>query len=81
LASVDALMRRASELEMPALALTDHANLSGLVAMIEAGRRYGVKPIIGCDLPVAPFTAAPDLPGRGGRGQEPLTGACATSSP
>src|SRR5262245_51237838 len=35
---------------MPALALTDLANVFGLVKFYQAARRAGVKPIIGCDL-------------------------------
>jgi DNA polymerase III alpha subunit len=54
LASVSALMRRAAELEMPSLALTDHASLGGLVELFDAAARCGVKPIIGCDLPIRP---------------------------
>ena len=80
LASVDALMRRAAELEMPALALTDHASLAGLVEVFEAGRRCGVKPIVGCDLPMRPThgprvrseSTDPELPTGQGRGQDPM---------
>ena len=35
---------------MPALALTDLANVFGLVKFYTAARKAGVKPIIGCDL-------------------------------
>ncbi len=37
---------------MPALALTDRANLFGLVKFYQAARAKGVKPIIGCDVHV-----------------------------
>src|SRR5215472_3137027 len=35
---------------MPALALTDLANVFGLVKFYTAARKAGVKPIVGCDL-------------------------------
>lgn len=56
-ASVESLMRRAAEFEMPALALTDRLSLAGLVELFDAGRRCGVKPIAGVDLPLAAISA------------------------
>ena len=43
----------ASELEMPALAVTDHGNLFGAVEHYRACRETGIKPIIGCEVYVA----------------------------
>ena len=43
----------AAELEMPALAVTDHGNLFGAVEHYRACREIGVKPIIGCEVYVA----------------------------
>jgi DNA polymerase III subunit alpha len=51
---VDALMRRAAELGMPAMAITDHGNMFGAVDFYQAGLRHGVKPIIGTELYMAP---------------------------
>ena len=46
---------------MPALALTDLANLFGMVKFYSAARGAGIKPIIGCDVWVAEeATATPD---------------------
>jgi DNA polymerase-3 subunit alpha len=39
---------------MPALALTDLSNVFGLVKFYSAARKQGVKPILGCDVWVAP---------------------------
>ncbi len=47
------LVARAAELDMPALALTDHGNLHGARRFYEAARARGVKPIIGCEAYVA----------------------------
>ena len=49
LKKVKAIIARAAELNMPALALTDQTNLCGLVKYYHAAHGAGVKPIIGCD--------------------------------
>jgi DNA polymerase-3 subunit alpha len=48
------LARRAAELKMPALALSDHGNLFGAVEFYKECRAAGVKPIIGCEVYLAP---------------------------
>jgi len=48
------LVKRAAELEMPAVAMTDHGNLFGAVSFYQAARAAGVKPVIGCEVYVAP---------------------------
>ena len=35
---------------MPALALTDLANVFGMVKFYQAARAAGIKPVIGCDV-------------------------------
>ncbi len=44
------LARRAAELDMPALALTDHDGLYGAVRFVRACEHEGVKPIVGTEL-------------------------------
>ncbi len=44
------LARRAAELDMPALALTDHNGLYGAVRFARACEREGVRPLIGAEL-------------------------------
>jgi DNA polymerase-3 subunit alpha len=46
---LDDAVARAAEDGMPALALTDLANVFGLVKFYQAARERGVKPIVGCD--------------------------------
>ncbi len=46
---LDDAVRRAAQDGMPALALTDSANLFGMVKFYRAARAAGVKPIIGAD--------------------------------
>ncbi len=50
---LEAVVRRASELKMPAIALSDHGNLFGAVQFHDLALKYGVKPIIGCEVYVA----------------------------
>jgi DNA polymerase-3 subunit alpha len=47
------LAKRAAELEMPAVALTDHGSLAGAVDLYKAARAEGVKPVLGCEVYVA----------------------------
>ncbi len=50
---IPALAARAAELEMPAVALTDHGSLAGAVELVRETGKQGVKPLIGCELYVA----------------------------
>src|SRR5438046_9994326 len=47
------LAARAAELEMPAVALTDHGSLAGAVELYREARKHGVKPIVGCEVYLA----------------------------
>src|SRR5215831_4927309 len=47
---IDDAVAAAARDRMPALALTDLANVFGLVKFYTAARKSGVKPIVGCDL-------------------------------
>jgi DNA polymerase-3 subunit alpha len=47
------LAARAAELEMPAVALTDHGSLAGAVELYREAGKQGIKPIIGCEVYVA----------------------------
>ena len=51
---VDKLVEKAKGFQMPALALTDHGNLFGAVDFYSKASRAGVKPIVGCEVYVAP---------------------------
>jgi DNA polymerase-3 subunit alpha len=44
------LAKRAAELEMPAVGLTDHGSLAGAVDLYKAARKEGVKPVLGCEV-------------------------------
>ena len=49
-----ALFDRAAEFGMPAVAMTDHGNMFGAVEFYNAARKRGIKPILGCEVYVAP---------------------------
>ena len=51
---IDALARRAADLGQTALAITDHGVMYGAVAFYKACRKAGIRPIIGCEVYVAP---------------------------
>ncbi|HEV2026959.1 MAG TPA: DNA polymerase III subunit alpha [Candidatus Dormibacteraeota bacterium] len=51
---IPAMVGRAAELEMPALALTDHGVMYGAIHFYKACKDAGIKPIIGCEVYVAP---------------------------
>src|SRR5215469_2396948 len=53
-ARLEKLVGKAKELKFPAIALTDHGNLFGSVDFYTGCEKAGVKPIIGCELYVAP---------------------------
>ena len=48
------LVKRAHDLHMPAVAVTDHGNMFGAVEFYREAQKQGVKPIIGCEIYVAP---------------------------
>ncbi len=51
---LDKLMEKAHALKFPALALTDHGTLYGAIDFYQEARKKGIKPIIGCEVYVAP---------------------------
>ncbi|OGQ76734.1 MAG: DNA polymerase III subunit alpha [Deltaproteobacteria bacterium RIFCSPLOWO2_12_FULL_60_16] len=51
---VDALLERVKQLKQPAVAMTDHGNMFGAIEFYREAMRQGIKPIIGCEIYVAP---------------------------
>ncbi|MBI2223135.1 MAG: DNA polymerase III subunit alpha [Acidobacteria bacterium] len=51
---IEELLDRAADLKMPALAVTEHGNMFSSVVFHDAARKRGVKPILGCEVYVAP---------------------------
>jgi len=50
------LVEQATAFKMPAVALTDHGNLFGAIDFYRQVTKAGIKPIIGCEVYVAPRT-------------------------
>jgi DNA polymerase-3 subunit alpha len=48
------LPKKIAEMKQPALALTDHGNLYGAIEFYQACKAVNVKPIIGCEMYIAP---------------------------
>jgi DNA polymerase-3 subunit alpha len=64
---VDKLIEKAHELKFPALAITDHGVLYGAIDFYQAAREKGIKPVIGCEVYVAPGSRLEKKTSGGGR--------------
>jgi DNA polymerase-3 subunit alpha len=51
---IDELIQRVKEFKMPAVAITDHGNMFGAVEFYSKAMSAGVKPLVGCEVYVAP---------------------------
>jgi DNA polymerase-3 subunit alpha len=51
---IDELLDQAARLKMPALAVTEHGNMFSSVLFHDHAKQRGVKPILGCEVYVAP---------------------------
>ena len=51
---IESLLERVKQLKQPAVAMTDHGNMFGAIEFYREAMRHGVKPIIGCEIYVAP---------------------------
>ncbi len=52
-ARINKLVARAVDLNMPALAITDHGTMFGIIDFYKAARTAGIKPILGCEVYVS----------------------------
>ncbi len=50
----DELFKKAKEYRMPALAITDHGSMFGAIEFFLQAQKNGIKPLIGCEVYVAP---------------------------
>ncbi|MEN2985896.1 MAG: DNA polymerase III subunit alpha [Thermodesulfovibrionaceae bacterium] len=51
---INEVVRQAKQYGMPAVAITDHGNLFGVIEFYKQCKEYDINPIIGCELYVAP---------------------------
>ena len=64
------LFKKAKHCAMPAIAITDHGNMYGAIDFYQGAYKAGIKPIIGCELYLAPksrFEKGPYAAGEGAR--------------
>jgi DNA polymerase-3 subunit alpha len=64
---LDRLVDKAQALAFPAMAITDHGTMYGAVDFYKAAREKGIKPIIGCEVYVAPGSRLEKKTSNGGR--------------
>lgn len=50
LSRIPAMVQKAKELGMPAVAITDHGNMYGVIHLYKAAKAAGIKPILGCEI-------------------------------
>ena len=60
-------MDRAHDLKFPAISITDHGVMYGAIDFYQAARNKGMKPIIGCEVYVAPGSRLEKKSSAGGR--------------
>jgi DNA polymerase-3 subunit alpha len=51
---IEELLDQAQKMGMPALAVTEHGNMFSAVVFHDAAKKRGIKPILGCEVYVAP---------------------------
>ena len=56
LSRIDNLLKRAKEIGMEAIALTDHGNMYGAIEFYTKAKALGIKPILGCEVYLAKRT-------------------------
>jgi len=49
-----ALVKQAADMGMPAVAITDHGTMFGVIDFYRAAKEIGIKPILGCEVYVSP---------------------------
>ena len=69
-ARLDDLFKRTQELGMPAIAMTDHGNVFGAYDFWKKSKAYGIKPIIGSEMYIAPGSRFDKTRHRWGAGGE-----------
>ncbi len=67
------LFELAKKHQMPAVALTDHGNMFGAVEFYQKAIQHGIKPVVGCEVYVAPGSRLEKKSVAGGEGPYHLT--------
>ncbi|WP_084057821.1 DNA polymerase III subunit alpha [Desulfacinum hydrothermale] len=64
------LIETAKGFGMPAVAVTDHGNMFGALEFYEKARKAGIKPLIGCEIYLAPRSRHERQAATGNKGEE-----------
>ena len=48
--SIDSILKRANDLSMNSIALTESSNLFSMISFYKAAQKYKIKPILGCEI-------------------------------
>jgi DNA polymerase-3 subunit alpha len=67
---LDRLVDKAHELKFAALAITDHGAMHGVIDFYKTAREKGIKPIVGCEVYVAPGSRLEKKSSSAGGGRE-----------
>ncbi len=51
---IEDLVQTCKDMGMPAVALTDHGNMFGVIEFYQAATKVGIKPIVGLEAYIAP---------------------------
>ncbi|HEX3693070.1 MAG TPA: DNA polymerase III subunit alpha [Solirubrobacteraceae bacterium] len=70
---IEALAQRAAQFDQPALGLTDHGVMNGMVELHRACSKHGIKPIFGCEIYLVEDHAASGVGGSGKKERNHLT--------
>ncbi|MBE9572077.1 MAG: DNA polymerase III subunit alpha, partial [Proteobacteria bacterium] len=63
---IDQMLKKSRSLGMDAVAITDHGNMFGAIQFYDQAVKAGIKPIIGCEIYVAPGDRRDRSPSRDG---------------
>ena len=64
---IDQLLKKANDLGMGSIAITDHGNMFSGVQLFSQAAKSGIKPILGCEVYVAPGNRKDRSPSRDGQ--------------
>ncbi len=65
--TIKKMLKKAAKHNMPAVAITDHGNMFGTVQLFMQAEKTGIKPIVGCELYVAPGDRREHAPSKDGQ--------------
>ena len=60
---IDKVIEKVHKLGMPAVAITDHGSMYGVLEFYKAAKKKGIKPILGCEVYLAPRSRFQKKPG------------------